>query len=139
MSLPSHPGIHESVPRILVAEDYDITWLLVERFLTNAGYSVKRAINGREVVEEYAQLRYHLILMDIEMPERDGLETTRMIRAAEELNAWPPVPIIALTAGAEPGDRERCLRAGCTGYLAKPVVKQPLLDTVMHYLSYRYA
>jgi len=74
--------------------------------------------------------RYDLVLMDIGMPEVDGFEATRQIRAQESAKQAPRVPILALTAHAVKGYRERCLDAGCTGYLAKPVRKPALLEAV---------
>lgn len=116
--------------RILVAEDHDSNYAILERHLTNNGYSVRRAENGRLAVEFAALDRYDLILMDLEMPEMDGLEATRLIRLHEEQAGRPKSPIIALTAHALMGYREKCLQSGCTGYLAKPVRKDLLLATV---------
>ena len=115
---------------VLVAEDNDDNYAIVERHLTNRGYHVERAVNGLLAVEATARKRYDLILMDLEMPEMDGFAATRAIRAAEAGGGAIPVPILALTAHAVKGYRERCLESGCTGYLAKPVRKQALLDAV---------
>ncbi len=119
-----------AVCRLLVAEDNDANFAIIERHLTNAGYRVDRAANGRLAVEAARQVRYHLVLMDVEMPEMDGLTATAGIREEEALRNLPPVPIVALTAHAVQGYRERCLAAGCSGYLAKPVRKPMLLETV---------
>jgi CheY-like chemotaxis protein len=115
---------------ILVAEDNDDNYLIVARHLTNSGYRVERAVNGVEAVAAAGRSRYDLILMDIEMPEMDGLEATRQIRRMEAQAGRGGVPILALTAHAVMGYRERCLQVGCTGYLSKPVRKQGLLEGV---------
>lgn len=114
--------------RILVAEDTDANFAVLEIFLAKAGYVVTRATNGREAID--AALDADLILMDVEMPEIDGLEATRRIRAAERHEARQAVPILALTAHAVQGYRERCLSAGCSGYLSKPIRRQALLHAV---------
>lgn len=125
--------------RILVAEDNDDNFAIVQRHLNNRGYRVERAVNGREASEVAARHRFDLILMDVEMPEMDGFEATRLIRDSEERNGLAAggrrVPILALTAHAVKGYRERCLQSGCTGYLAKPVRKQTLLDAVADALT----
>jgi CheY-like chemotaxis protein len=113
-----------------VAEDNDANFAIIERHLTNAGYLVDRAANGRLAVEAARQVRYDLVLMDVEMAEMDGLTATMGIRGEEALRNLPPVPIVALTAHAVQGYRERCLAAGCSGYLAKPVRKPMLLEAV---------
>ena len=103
---------------ILLVEDNEINRLVTQDYLADKGYQVITAING---VEALAQVRAHepkLILMDIHMPGMDGLEAIRQLRASP---AFATVPIIALTALAMPGDRERCLEAGANEYLTKPV------------------
>ena len=114
-----------AVGDILVAEDNDDNFAIVERHLTNQGYRLERAVNGLAAVSAAARKQFDLILMDVEMPEMDGLEATRLIRAGGSA-----VPIVALTAHAVMGYRERCLAVGCTGYLAKPVRKRELLEGV---------
>ena len=101
---------------------------MLEIFLAKAGHTVTRAVNGVDAVRlaEHADL----VLMDVEMPEVDGLEATRRIRQFEREHGRSPVPILALTAHAVQGYRERCLSAGCTGYLSKPIRKPVLLDAV---------
>ncbi|MEI6666746.1 MAG: ATP-binding protein [Acidobacteriota bacterium] len=113
---------------ILVAEDTDANFAVIEIFLGKAGYKVLRAVNGREAIDGARQA--DLILMDIEMPDVDGLEATRRIRDAERRGAQRAIPILALTAHAVQGYRERCLSAGCSGYLSKPIRKQALLEAV---------
>lgn len=113
---------------VLVAEDTDANFAVLEIFLTKAGYRVSRAHNGVEAVRDAH--RADLILMDVEMPEIDGLEATRRIRHIERAEQRSPVPILALTAHAVQGYRDRCLSAGCSGYLSKPIRKHALLDAV---------
>ena len=105
--------------RILIAEDSDPNYAIAEIFLRRAGYTVTRAINGHFAVAAAAGV--DLILMDIEMPEMDGLEATRRIREAERLASRRAVPILALSAHGGAAFRESCLAAGCSGFLAKPV------------------
>lgn len=114
--------------RILVAEDNDAGFAVLRSFLIRAGYAVERAADGRTAV--VAASNCDLVLMDIEMPEMDGLEATRCIRALESERGQRPVPIIALTAHALQEYRERCVATGCSGYLSKPIRMQPLLDAV---------
>jgi two-component system, sensor histidine kinase and response regulator len=102
---------------ILVAEDNLINQQLVLQILMKLGYKPKMVENGKEAVEAMQQKNYDLILMDMQMPEMDGLEATRVIRRS-------PIPqptIIALTANSMKGDEEDCLKAGMDDYLAKPV------------------
>ena len=122
---------------VLVGEDHDDNFAIVERHLTNAGYTVDRAANGRVAVDAVTKRPYDLVLMDVEMPEMDGLQATQAIRAVEEREGRQSVPIIALTAHAIKGYRLRCLQAGCTSYLAKPIRKQALLEAVEAALSGR--
>ncbi|MDO8834438.1 MAG: ATP-binding protein, partial [Vicinamibacterales bacterium] len=115
--------------RVLVAEDTEANFAVLELYLLRAGYDVMRARDGRAAVTTAIQ-GCDLVLMDVEMPEMDGLEATRTIRQAEAELGRPPVPIIALTAHAIQGYRERCLSAGCTSYLSKPVRKAALLEAI---------
>jgi CheY-like chemotaxis protein/anti-sigma regulatory factor (Ser/Thr protein kinase) len=114
--------------RILVAEDNDAGFAVLEAYLARAGHAVVRAANGRDAVAAAAGC--DLVLMDVEMPEMDGLEATRRIRALERERGAQTMPIIALTAHALEEYRGRCVAAGCSGYLTKPIRMQPLLDSV---------
>lgn len=122
------PGAAVSPTRILVAEDNDMNFAVFRSCLKMAGYAVERALDGREAIA--AASRCDLILMDVEMPEMDGLEATRHIRAAERERGVATLPILALTAHALQEYRDRCLAAGCTSYLSKPVRPHVLLDAV---------
>jgi PAS domain S-box-containing protein len=114
--------------RILVAEDNDLNFAVLEAYLTRAGYSVERALDGREAVA--AAPRCDLVVMDVEMPGMDGLEATRRIRSEERERGVEPTPVLALTAHALQEYRDRCLSAGCTSYLSKPVRQHGLLEAV---------
>jgi CheY-like chemotaxis protein len=103
--------------RILIAEDNKVNQKLAMKVLTKLGYDPDIVQNGKEVLEEVSRVKYDLILMDVQMPEMDGLEATRMVRLC--LTAQPI--IIAMTANAMQGDREECLQAGMDDYISKPV------------------
>ena len=112
-------------PLILLAEDNPTNADLMTDYLQAQGYRLVVADDGAEAVERARQVKPALILMDIQMPVMDGLEATRLIRADEELK---DVPIIALTALAMSGDRERCLAAGANDYFTKPVNLKALVE-----------
>jgi len=115
--------------RILIAEDNPINLALATGILEKCGHSLVHAANGREAVAAVARESFDLILMDVQMPEMDGLEATRRIRETEQGTALH-TPIVALTAHAMPGDRERCLAAGMDDYLSKPMTKAGLLAMI---------
>jgi PAS domain S-box-containing protein len=116
---------------ILLADDNLTNLKLVSRLLATAGYAVETVENGEQAVQAARKKRYSLILMDGSMPVMDGLEATRLIRSLEEQNDY--TPIIALTAHAMKGDRERFLEAGMDGYLTKPVSMDEMLSTIEHF------
>jgi two-component system sensor histidine kinase/response regulator len=113
--------------RILLAEDNLINQRLALRVLEKAGHSVMVAANGCEAVDLAARQQFDIALMDVQMPEMNGLEATRLIRRRE---CGAHLPILALTAHAMTGDRERCLEAGMDGYLTKPVRVADLLREI---------
>lgn len=115
--------------KILVAEDNIVNQKLVSRVLEKQNFSVKIAINGKEALENWENDTFELILMDIQMPELNGVEVTHIIRE-REANTGSRTPIIALTANAMKGDRERFLAAGMDGYISKPINRQDLLATI---------
>ncbi|MBE0680679.1 MAG: PAS domain S-box protein [Anaerolineales bacterium] len=117
--------------RILIVEDTDSIVLLLSEYLRHKGFQVMAARNGMEGVMLARKEKPDLILMDVMMPVMDGVEATKMIRAEKELQE---IPIIALTALAMPGDRERCLRAGMNDYLSKPVQMKELESLILKYL-----
>ncbi len=105
--------------RVLLVEDNAVNQMLATRLLEGAGHRVTLACNGREALDRLGSDAFDVVLMDVQMPVMDGLDATRRIRAAEGTTG-PHVSIVALTAQAMAGDRERCLAAGADDYLAKP-------------------
>ncbi len=115
--------------RILVAEDNPINQRVAVRLLEKHGHTVVLASNGREAVTAALGGGIDLVLMDVQMPEMDGFAATAAIRAAET-GRGQRLPILALTALAVDGDRERCMAAGMDGYLTKPIQRDRLLRAV---------
>jgi PAS domain S-box-containing protein len=115
--------------RILVAEDNPVNQQLALHLLERRGHSTVVAENGREALSAIEKHKFDLVLMDVQMPEMGGLEATRAIRQKEQSKGGH-LPIVAMTAHAMQGDRERCLEAGMDGYLAKPLDPKIFLDTV---------
>jgi CheY-like chemotaxis protein len=107
---------------------------LTVRLLENQGYTVAIAANGREALAAFDDHTFDLILMDVQMPEMNGYECTAVIREKEK-NGSDRIPIVALTANAMTGDRERCLKAGMDGYLSKPLNKGELIEALQALLS----
>ncbi len=128
----THETKGERKGRVLIVEDTDVIVSLLKDYLEVRGYHVFVARNGREGIETAKQQRPDIILMDVMMPIMDGIEATKYIRKEESLQA---VPIIALTALAMPGDRERCLAAGMTDYMSKPVRMDELEQKLQQHLS----
>ena len=106
--------------RILVVEDNETNLYLIRFILENNGFEVIEARKGNEGVELAVKEKPDLIIMDIQLPDINGLEATKRIRASEA-NSEVPIPIVALTIYAMIGDREKALAAGCTGYIEKPI------------------
>ena len=116
----AHPANHDL--QILLAEDNTVNQMVTQKMLNKLGYRADVAANGIEVLRALEQKAYDVILMDLQMPEMDGLEATRIIR-----RRWPDkLRIIAMTASALVGDREMCLAAGMDGYISKPVTFEEL-------------
>ncbi|MGB2981828.1 MAG: PAS domain S-box protein [Candidatus Zixiibacteriota bacterium] len=114
--------------RILLAEDNPMNQKLAVALLKKAGYSIDAVENGRLAVEAINRRAYDLVLMDVQMPEMDGFEATKTIRRKQDEKRC--IPIVAMTAHAMKGDREKCLQAGMDDYVAKPIEPQELLDTI---------
>jgi CheY-like chemotaxis protein len=107
--------------RILVAEDNPVNQHMAVKMLNNMGYEPEVAVNGLEVLEKIEAASFDLVLMDMQMPEMDGLEATRLLRQARH-----PVTIIAMTANAMPEDEAMCREAGMNDYLSKPIKVEDL-------------
>jgi two-component system sensor histidine kinase/response regulator len=116
--------------RILLAEDNATNRKVALAILRRLGYRADAVADGREALETLQQIPYDLVLMDVQMPEMDGLEATRRIPHSPDPVLNPAVPIIAMTAHAMEGDRERCLEAGMNDYVPKPVRPQELEDAI---------
>ena len=116
--------------RILLAEDSPDNCTITIAYLEDMPYRIEIAENGAIACEMFAVGTFDLVLMDRQMPVMDGLTATRTIRAWEQANGRPATPIIALTASALKGDREKCLAAGCTAFLTKPIKQEVLLQAI---------
>ena len=123
------PGVSSPHLEILLAEDNAMNQLLAVRVLERAGHAVAVVNTGLEALSALSSKRFDLILMDVHMPEMNGLDATRAIRAKEN-EAGDHVPIIAMTAAAMSGDREQCLAAGLDGYISKPISISKLVDLI---------
>ena len=122
---------------VLLAEDNKINQMLAVKLLKKRGHEVTVAENGALALESWRSLRFDFILMDMMMPEMDGLEATRRIRAEEAARSGERIPIIAMTANAMIGDRERCFEAGMDGYVSKPVKPETLYQEIERVLGGR--
>jgi CheY-like chemotaxis protein len=119
--------VFPTVLSVLVVEDNAVNQLLASRLLEKRGHRVVMTANGREALDALAKDKFDLVLMDVQMPEMDGLQATRLLREKEkEKQDGFRQPVIALTAHAMKGDQERCLAAGMDGYLTKPILAQEL-------------
>lgn len=118
-----------NVLNILVAEDQIINRKIVVQLLEKKGYNVKAVENGREAFEHAVSHRYDLILMDVQMPEMDGFDATQHIRTSEKDKNYY-TPIVAMTAHAMKGDREKCLAAGMDHYITKPINPAELYEAI---------
>ncbi|MCM2358780.1 MAG: response regulator, partial [Geobacteraceae bacterium] len=119
--------------RILVVEDNPVNMKVALRIMEKLGYPADGVFNGKEALAALELIPYRLVFMDVQMPEMDGLEATEALRRREAASGGR-IPIIAMTAHAMKGDRERCLAAGMDDYLAKPVQPDLLLALIEHYL-----
>jgi len=119
--------------RILIAEDNEINQLIAIEYLETAGFTYDIANNGVEAVAMVEQNDYGLILMDIQMPEMDGLTATGIIRSNSKFDH---IPIVAMTANAMQGDRERSLGAGMDDHITKPFIPKLMIETICYWLSH---
>jgi CheY-like chemotaxis protein len=119
-------------PTVLLAEDNDANVQTIGGYLEDKGYEMRYAMNGIAAIKLAREMRPALILMDIQMPMMDGLTAIREIRADRSMDA---IPIVALTALAMNGDRERCFAAGASEYMSKPVSLKGLAEMVKRLLA----
>jgi CheY-like chemotaxis protein len=127
------PDRREVKSHILIAEDNSINQKVAQRLLERLGYAVEVAVNGHQAVQKWAEGGHDLILMDCQMPEMDGYQAAQTIRTTEA--GKKRIPIIALTANAMAGDREKCLAAGMDGFISKPINVKDLTDTLERFLT----
>lgn len=120
--------------RILLVEDQLTNRLVVENILENMGLVAIHAENGEEAVQKVRAGSFDLILMDVQMPVMNGFDATREIRKLEQMQQRGHMPIIAVTANAMQGDREKCLDAGMDDYIAKPIQIAELQAMIRRYL-----
>lgn len=118
---------------ILYIEDNPLNMRLVRKILKSMGYEMIEAMDGITGMTIADEKRPDLILMDVNLPDMDGLEVTGRLKDNPHLRH---IPIVALTANAMHGDRDRCLAAGCDGYIAKPVARQELRNVIDYFLAY---
>jgi two-component system sensor histidine kinase/response regulator len=134
-SLEALKAVHKSSggARILLAEDDQLNQRLVLRILQKNGFRADLAIDGRRAVDAIMKTKYDLVLMDVQMPDMDGLEATAQVRFREGSSRH--TPIVGLTANALAGDRERCLAAGMDDYISKPVGIEQLKKMIYHWVA----
>ncbi|MDR3580370.1 MAG: PAS domain S-box protein [Oryzomonas sp.] len=134
-NLPGAPAGSGSDIQILLAEDDEINQSVAKAYIAKLGYAVDTVSNGNEALRALATKDYSLVLMDCQMPEKGGLEATTIIRDPESDVRNHTLPIIALTANAITGEREKCLNAGMDDYLAKPLKYEELVEVLSKWLS----
>lgn len=128
------PDVGRSGRTVLLVEDNLVNQRLAQRLIEKRGHSVVVAGDGRRALELLGERDFHLVLMDLQMPELDGFETTAAIRSGEK-ETGRHLPIIAMTANAMQGDREKCLSSGMDGYLSKPIQVEDLFDALEAWAS----
>ncbi|MBI3950535.1 MAG: response regulator [Acidobacteria bacterium] len=128
---PSTVALKDQRPlRILLVEDAEDNWVLIEYYIQQTPYQLDIAQNGELAVEKFRSAKYDLILMDMQMPVMDGYAATRAMRQWERERGLRPTPIVALTAHAFKEEVRKSLEAGCTAHMAKPIKREKLLETI---------
>jgi two-component system cell cycle response regulator DivK len=120
--------------RVLLVEDQEDNRVLARKLLERAGFTVSEATDGRQALEQAAAVRPDLILLDISLPEVDGLTVARTLRASPDLKH---LLVVALTAHAMEGDRAKCLEAGCNDFMTKPIDVPNFIPTIRRILERR--
>lgn len=126
------PQRDDGPPKVLIVEDVEDNRELAREILAAAGFDVVEAADGLEALSKVRENHIDLILLDLALPVIDGWETLRRLKADP---AHADIPVVALTAHAMAGDRERALRAGCTGYIPKPITVSTFANEVRSYLG----
>jgi len=133
-SAPAIPDFTHRKARILLAEDNTVNQIVALGILKKLGFRTDAVANGLEAIEALKSFPYDLVLMDMQMPEMDGMEATRQIRNPRTQCPNPNIPIIALTANAMQEDRDKCLEAGMNDYISKPVILMALAQVIEKWL-----
>jgi CheY-like chemotaxis protein len=133
--VPAAAAPADGALRVLLAEDNPVNVKFALKLLEKAGHQVTVVHNGREAVEQWVSGGFDIVLMDVQMPEMDGLDATRSIREREKDRGGRRTSIIAMTANAMAGDREMCISAGMDGYVSKPVKRDSLFAEVERVLA----
>lgn len=120
--------------RVLLVEDYEGNIVVIGYILEDMGLSYDIARTGLEALDLWRKQHYHLILMDVQMPEMDGLTASKTIRTMERQNNLPRTPIIGMTAHALVADKDKCIEAGMDAYLPKPIIESDLKEEIVHFL-----
>lgn len=131
--VPSDINVLEGL-KVIIAEDEAINRIYMKKFLSKHGVIVTEAVNGQDVLDRSKESEYDLILMDMGMPEVDGIEATKIIRESEK-KSGKHIPIIALTANAFPEDVRKCIEAGMDHFLSKPIKEKELLSVIQELIK----
>jgi CheY-like chemotaxis protein len=123
--------------KVLVAEDNYINQKLISKLLLNKGYNITIVDDGQKVLDALEKEKFHIILMDIQMPVMDGYQATKLIRA-KEITSGKYVPIIAVTAFAMESDRQKCFEIGMDDYISKPFNKDDFYKIIEKHLLIHY-
>jgi CheY-like chemotaxis protein len=132
---PAHPLVGGAKCRVLLIDDCPDMARLLRVYLADPNISLRVMSNAMDGIDAFKSGHFHLVLMDMQMPDMDGYEATRAIRTWEAEHRMPRTPIAALTAVSEFGASHRSLSAGCTLYLTKPIMRSTLLQIVHQYGS----
>lgn len=137
MALKMPSLVNHTHVKVLLVEDNNINQLVASEMLHSLGYSVVIAENGQDAIRQLEKSpdAFDIVLMDCQMPVMDGYEATRRIRSSKNIEYDPNIPIIALTANAMKGDREKCLEAGMNGYLSKPIIHEQLISELNRWVG----